>query len=273
MRILQGLGLWVMALTLGFVAYAGARAPTPPKGLQPCENPFELATAPDWPIGEKIRYSLWLDGLAVGSVEFRVANVGPTSGAEAYEFVSRFKVDELVATVLPVNGTAHSVVEQLSLVPLRMWNDYFLNGKKYHESFVQESRGKLKAVREREGSAKLKTERTFPGPVVDFVSGFYLLRAARMRAPACALVFGSHRAFTVALEPQGTETVETPIGQRPADKIRLRYGAERSKRTREALVWLSKSDDRLPYRVEIKGEHHIMVKIDMYDPGQISILP
>ena len=79
MRILQGLGLWVMALTLGFVAHAGARAPTPPKGLQPCENPFELATAPDWPIGEKIRYSLWLDGLAVGSVEFRVESLATKS--------------------------------------------------------------------------------------------------------------------------------------------------------------------------------------------------
>ena len=63
-------------------------------------------------------------------LEFRVANEGVTAGKTAYEFVSRFKVDELVATVLPVNGEAHSVVEQSSLVPIRMWNDYFLNGKK-----------------------------------------------------------------------------------------------------------------------------------------------
>ena len=202
-----------------------------------------------------------------------MANTGQTAGTRAYEFVSRFKVDELVATVLPVNGEAHSVVKQSSLVPLRMWNDYHLNGKEYHESFTQKSPGKLKALRERQGSAQLKTERTFPGGVLDFVSGFYLLRAGRVTTPTCALVFGSHRAFTVSLEPLGTETVETPIGQRPAEKLLLRYGAERSKRTREAIVWLSQSADRLPYRVEIKGEHHIIVKIDMYDPGQIAILP
>lgn len=264
---------FTLSLVMSVVAHAAPRAPTPPKGLQPCNAPYELTNPSDWPIGEKIRYSLWLDGLAVGSVEFRVANAGETSGTRAYEFVSRFKVDELVATVLPVNGEAHSIVEQRSLVPLKMWNDYHLNGKEYHESFTQESPGKLKALRERQGSAQLKTQRMFPGAVLDFVSGFYLLRAGRITAPTCALVFGSHRAFTVSLEPLGTETVETPIGQRPAEKLLLRYGAERSKRTREAVIWLSESSDRLPYRVEIKGEHHIIVKIDMYDPGQIAILP
>ena len=63
----------------------------------------------------RIRYSLWLDGLAVGSL-IRVAN--ERDSWKAHEFVSRFKVDELVATVLPVNGEAHSVVEQSSLIPL-----------------------------------------------------------------------------------------------------------------------------------------------------------
>ena len=273
MRNLRAMVWLALALMVGGLADARPRAPIPPKGLEPCIEPFRLESTAEWPIGEKIRYSLWLDGLAVGSVEFRVANSGVSAGKPASEFVSRFKVDELVATVLPVNGEAHSIVEKDSLVPLRMWNDYFLNNKKYHESFTQQEVGKLKAIRERQGSAQLKTQRTFPGAVLDFVSGFYLLRAGRVTAPTCALVFGSHRAFTVAIEPMGTETVETPIGRRPADKIRLRYGAERSKRTREALVWISQSDDRLPYRVEIHGEHHIVVKIDMYDPGQIAILP
>ena len=78
----------------------------------------------------------------------------------------------------------------------------------------------FKAQREREGSARLKTEREFTGPIMDFVSGFYLLRAGRVASPTCSVVFGSHRAFTVLLEPLGVEAVETPIGQRPAEKLR-----------------------------------------------------
>ena len=267
------IGAALCALLLSFSTSAAPRAPTPPRGLEPCDQPYALSASTRWPIGERIRYSLWLDGLAVGSLEFRVANEGVTAGKAAYEFVSRFKVDELVATVLPVNGEAHSVVEQSSLVPIRMWNDYFLNGKKYRETFEQARPGFLKAQREREGSARLKTEREFTGPIMDFVSGFYLLRAGRVAAPTCSVVFGSHRAFTVLLEPLGVEAVETPIGQRPAEKLRLRYGAERSRKTREATVWISQSSDRLPYKVEIKGEHDIVVKIDMYDPGQLAILP
>ena len=53
----------------------------------------------------------------------------------------------------------------------------------------------------------------------------------------------------------------------------MHVSAERSRKTREATVWISQSSDRLPYKVEIKGEHDIVVKIDMYDPGQLAILP
>ncbi len=204
------IGATLFALTLSFSTSAAPRAPSPPRGLEACNQPYALSTPTRWPIGERIRYSLWLDGLAVGSLEFRVANEGVTAGKAAYELVSRFKVDELVATVLPVNGEAHSVVEQASLIPMRMWNDYFLNGKKYRETFEQVRPGVLKAQREREGSARLKTERTFTGPIMDFVSGFYLLRAGRVASPTCSVVFGSHRAFTVLLEPLGVSTASTP---------------------------------------------------------------
>lgn len=273
MRVMLGVLCALTLMSVGFDARGAARTPTPPKGLEPCQSPYFMSKAPQWPIGEKIRYSLWVDGLAVGSVEFRVANEGLSGANQVYELVSRFKVDELVATVLPVSGEAHSIAEQGSLVPTRMWNNYQLNGKKYHESFEQPRSGSLIALRERQGSAKLRAEREFPGAIFDFVSGFYLLRSGRITSPSCALLFGSHRAFTVSLEPLGTEAVQTPIGQRPAEKLRLRYGAERSRKTREAILWISQSSDRLPYRVEIRGEHEIVVKIDMYDPGQIAILP
>ncbi len=273
--VFNACALSAMLLCLSTVsdAVAAPKKAKPPKGLDECSEPYTLDVSHRWPIGERIRYGLWLDGLAVGSVEFGVANQGNVNNIEATEFVSRFKVDELVAALLPVHGEAHSIVPVGSIMPLRMWNDYFLDGRKYRETFDQPRSGMLKAERVRDGSAKVRATRELPGPILDFVSGFYVLRSGSLKESACTLVFGSHRVHTVHLEPLGNEDVATPIGQRPAEKLRIRYGAERSKVVHEAFIWVSTSADRLPYRVEIKGKHHIIVKIDMYDPGQIAALP
>lgn len=247
------------------------KAPSPPKtpkGLQPCQSP--LAPVGDLPRieGETIRYLVNVDGVSVGTIDFKIEKRGTYEGRKVTEYRSLFKLDSLVSTVVPLEGRAAALVAEESFWPLRAMSRYDLNRRRYEEEQDYGAGGRSVAAKRTRNGKKRDQKRSFPGPAQDFVTGFYYLRRLPIDAAGCAIIYGHHRAYTVWIHPDGSERVATPIGLKMARRYKIRYGSDKSKRFREAKVWLGDTTNRLPFKAEINGKHHLEATIHLFEAGQ-----
>jgi len=237
-------------------------------GIEPCVDPLPLVERLPISIGETVRYVVDVDGLSVGVVDFRTTQRGHDAGQVVTEYRSQFKLDSLVASLLPVDGRAASLVQDARGQPLRAMNQYTVADRHYEETVVWDTNsGKLTSERKRGEKSKTVT-RTFDVMTRDFVSGFYFLRALPRESSGCTVIYGSQRAYIVHLKYAGEERVSTPVGSRPADRYEIRYAHERSKKIANATVWLSLGPDRLPYRAEIIAQNTLDARIHLYEPGK-----
>ena len=239
--------------------------PLTPEGLPRCDKPLVPATDLPRLAGETVRYLVDVDGLSVGTIDFKVERRGALSGQAVTEYRSLFKLDSLVATVIPIEGRAASIVPDATFAPILAMSRYKLDKIDVSEDQTFTDGGKsVSSKRTRDG--KLVAEkRLFPGAAADFVSGFYVLRSLPKDAQGCAIIYGSQRAYTVWIKPDGQEKVKTPVGMRNADRYVIDYASDKSKKPFAARVWLGDGPDRLPYRAEIDGQNRLEVRIHLYE--------
>ena len=64
--------------------------PRPPKGLEQCKEVLVATETYGMPVGETIRYAVDINGLSVGTIDFKVVIRGLYSGTEVHEFRSLF---------------------------------------------------------------------------------------------------------------------------------------------------------------------------------------
>lgn len=247
--------------------YTFAAAPKTPDGLAACTD--ALVFQGDLPryLGETIRYTVEVDGLSVGRIDFKTERDGSFQGQAVTEYRSHFQIDSLVATMVPVEGRAAAIVPLGESTAQHAMNRYSLKDKQYEEELSWESEpATVVSNRSRNGKAR-RVKRLFTSETRDFITAFYLLRAMPAKFSGCTLLFANQRAYTVQLNYAGDERVKTPVGLRDAERYNVRYAHERAKKTISATIWVSKEGDRLPYQAEIHGRNHLLARVHLFIPG------
>lgn len=248
--------------------YTVPGVPKTPDGLSRCSDGIEFTGDLPRHLGETIRYTVEVDGLSVGLVDFKTEREGLFEGQPVTEYRSHFQIDSLVATLVPVEGRAASIVPEGKNQPIHAMNRYRLKQKDYEEelSWPQDTQ-KLVSKRSRAGKSRT-VKRLFTSESRDFITAFYLLRAMEPKFSGCTLLFANQRAYTINLKYVGEDKVQTPVGLKDSYRYEVVYAHERSKKPIQATIWMSQSSDRLPYQAEIRGRSHLFARIHLFVPGE-----
>jgi hypothetical protein len=224
---------------------------------------------------ESVRYGVAVDGLSVGTVDFQIARTGVYSGKAAVEYRSLFKLDHLLATMADIEGRAASLVWLDAASPHTAMSHYSMGNTTWHEELAFAEQGRqMRAVRRVTPAPKRLAEPEASPPVaqpiVDFVTGFYLLRRLPAKAASCMTVYINQHHYVVWATPQGSERVKTPVGMRPADIFAVRYQRMDGDTIGSGRIWLSQTEERLPYQFAIGDDRRIEVRLHTYAMGRSS---
>ncbi|OGR10342.1 MAG: hypothetical protein A2341_09140 [Deltaproteobacteria bacterium RIFOXYB12_FULL_58_9] len=242
------------------------RPPRVPLGIAACDHVIVPTGQLSRASGETLRYLVDVDGLSVGTIDFKIERRGNYDGEPTTDYRSLFELDALVAAFVPVRGRAASMVPDSGFWPTVAMSDYNLQGNVYEEEMLFGADGNT-LVSKRKKNGKLNEQRRrFSQPVFDFVSGFYAMRAMPVDMRGCSILFGNQRAYTIWVEPDGEEEVSTPAGPRAAHRYRIRFASEKSKRPYDATLWVG-INNRVPYQAEILGTSRLVARIHMYETG------
>jgi len=237
---------------------------TPP-GLASCKEGALSGELLRQPIGESIRYFLDVNGLSVGKVDFKIEAKGAYEGDSVIEYRSLFQLDSLLDVMLPMSGQAASLVPKDGSSPRMAMNRYSLGKNNYDERIEVDKSGKVVLSKRSKNEKTRQLQRTFDFPVQDFLSAFYAFRLqAKKDGSGCTHIYANQRTYTVWFYAAGEEEVKTPVGKRKADKYRVEFGSERSKKMRRGHIWVSQDGNYLPYKAEILGERHIEARVHLY---------
>ncbi len=245
-----------------------ARPPRVPEGMSPCLEPLRPTVAPSRAVGETMRYLIDVDGLSVGTIDFKIERRGAHDGQQVVEYRSLFQLDALVAAFVPVRGQAAALVPEGGFWPVKAMNRYDLRADHFEEEVVSDAQGKLLRSERLKNGEKKTAERRFLHPVLDFISAFYAVRALPAEASGCVVIYGNQRAYTVWMSADGEERVQTPAGMRPARRYRVVYASERSRAPIAGRIWLSADAARVPYRAELDGRQKLVGRIHVYETGR-----
>jgi len=248
-------------------AFGPLPLPATPEGMLPCKTPLKITGSLPRAAGETIRYVVDVDGLSVGTVDFKIERRGTFGGQAVVEYRSTFKLDQLVGVLVPMDGRAASIVPEAALAPVAAMNKYRLDKNEFEENqtFAEDGH-KVTSKRSKNGETSSE-ERLFPFAVRDFISSYYLLRLLPPNVEGCAVIYNNQRAYTIWVRPDGEESVKTPVGMRLASRYRVQYASEKSKKVIEARMWLGLDAARLPYRVEVNDKNHLEARIHLYELG------
>ncbi|MBI5507422.1 MAG: DUF3108 domain-containing protein [Deltaproteobacteria bacterium] len=251
-----------------WLALPPPQPPRTPKGLAPCVRTLATSTPLSRAQGEAVRYLVEVDGVSLGTVDFKVERRGGFEGKSVTEYRSLFKLDALVATFVPVEGRAAAIVVDGDYWPAKAMDRYHLDKDNLEEDLALTADGRGFTVKQVRNGKTTNDKRTFPNPVLDFVTGFYLVRALPREMNGCTIIYGNQRAYTIWIKPDGREKVRTPVGFKDADRYLLKYGSEKSPRPYDAVVWIGDQPARLPYRVRLSGKHTLEAHIHLYENGR-----
>jgi hypothetical protein len=236
--------------------------------MQPCSTP--LTPAADLPraVGETVRYVVDVNGLSVGTIDFRIEKRGTFGGQPVTEYRSLFKIDQLVGTVLPVEGRAAALVGDASYWPTQAMSKYTMDKNDFEESQTYAAGGRGVSSRRVKNGKPNEESRVFPGPAQDFVSAFYLVRSLPPDVSGCAIIYASQRAYTVWIKPDGDEKVMTPVGLKQARRYAIVWASDKAKKPADAKLWVGDGPDRLPLKAELFGPGHLEARIHLYETGK-----
>ena len=249
-------------------ATAAPESPIPhtPPELPQCTDPLHITGELPHTAGETIRYLVDVEGLSVGTIDFKIERQGSFQGTDATEYRSLFKLDSLVASFVPVEGRAASLIATGSHVPLTSTNRYKAEKTNYEEDVAWSADGRhVSSSRVRDGGQAKKEERDFNTTALDFVSAYYAMRSFPPDTNGCALLYANQRAYTIWVKHTGQESVKTPTGMKPADKYELRYASEKSPTIFNATIWLATDASRLPYKMKSDGKKSIEARVHIYE--------
>ena len=278
-RMRRSAWAYVLLIGMGFAPAAWAadkgdkdnkddgKLPKTPAGLAPCAAPLSVPGGLPRKVGETIRYVVDVDGLSVGTVDFKVERRGQFAGVPVTEYRSLFKLDGLVSAFLPVEGRAATLVPEPGHAPKVSMSHYRLDTKDIEEKLAYAPDAHSVAISRTKDGEHKNESRSFPVAMQDFISAFYLMRRLPLQHDGCAIIFSNQRAYTVWLKPDGEEEIKTPVGLRMTHRYTLLYASDRSTKAVSGHVWMGQDADKLPFKADADGSHHIEARIHLYVPG------
>jgi len=241
--------------------------PKTPSGLLQCIHPLTPHKAFPRAPGEKLQYDLELFGINLGTASFEIKRRGTFRGVPVTEYRTSVDTASMVDLLTTVEGNAAAIVPDGHFAPVQAASSYVFRNHKEQEFQTYKLHGK-KVVSKRNRNGKTSTQQKhFQTPVMDFLTGFYLLRGLSQNTSGCTIVYSGHKAFTLWIQPQRTETISTLFGKQSAHRYRIRYGSNRSKKIKEVLLWLSTDEKRLPLRIEGLTKFHPIAELTSYRNG------
>lgn len=265
----------ILTIVSGPEAHAKAflEKPAPPKtpaGFARCDNPIMPAAELPHGLGEKIEYDVEMLGLSLGTASIATWRRGRFDGKPVTEYRAWVQPDPLISAILALEARAYAIVPDGDSTPIRSLTKWKFRGERVEENQIRASRGTaLTSTLERNGKAKTASRR-FPEPVHDFMSGFLLLRRWPERASGCTVVYGEHRAYTVWLTFDGSESLPTASGPRTFDRYLIRYVSDRSKTIKSVKLWMTPGPDRIPFKAESDSDFSPVIRLKGYRPARGS---
>lgn len=215
-----------------------------------CALPPLAQGEPPWRTGEALTFDLDVLGMVkAGSLQTSVEP--PMSAGRVIPLRARAKTDSNVASLKRVTGVALSWIDARTLLPER-YRDEAVEGGQHRVSDTRLAPASAEVtIAYRSGDRDAKTSYRRERDVLDAVSAFYYLRAARLAPgePFCFDLVANRRLWrfegSVAAKP---EKVETPAGR--FETIRIDGVARRADdsgaRARPVHLWISTDARRLP---------------------------
>lgn len=218
-------------------------------------------------VGEALRYLVEVNGVGVGSVDFKIFRQGTFAGHPVTEYRSLFNLDALVAALIPADGRATALVRAHTAWPTVALAHYTSGGHEIDEKteFADDGR-RLVLARTKDG-IKSRIERDEGRIMMDFVTAFYRMRSLQHDRSACGLVFGNERLYTFWFDPEGPEERKTPVGIRPTWRYGLRYLSDKMPAVVHGHMWTATDATALPYEVELQGNRHVQARLHTYFAG------
>lgn len=237
--------------------------PATPRGLPVCANPLPAPNSLVARQGEVIEYDVEVMHINVGTLQFSTGRQGTHQGEAVTELRGDLAVNRGVAMIVPLEGSAASLVTA-NFIPVQSAQRYRWTTVRSQEMQTYSSDGREVMSKRVSNDGPSDLRRSFPMPVQDFLSGFYFLRSVPRKTEGCTVIYSNQEAYTVWLLNDGEELVSTPWGKRKADRYKLRYGADKHKKVKEALIWVSQDERRVPYRAQGLSQYKPLVEIKGY---------
>jgi len=266
--------MFILVMTLFFLTATKPTGlpvapPKTPEGLPSCTQVIKPSQSMPETIGETLRYLIDVDGLSIGTIDFKIDKKGTYKQIPVIDYKSLFRLDPLVAAVIGIEGRAASLVALLDATPQKAMTRYKRSGKDdISEDIEFTNRGAhAQSVRTKNRETKNET-RDFPDTAIDSLTAFYRMRVLPKDMKGCALIYIDQKAYTMWVEAKGEEQIQTPVGLRLTDRYYARYSFDQSKIIREAWGWLSQTPERVPYRAKIVGHYTLEARVHLYIPKE-----
>ena len=174
----------------------------------------------------------------------------------------------MVSALVRVDARISNVVPQAGCTPSASLLRYTFRGDHFSENQSRSPSG-MQLVSKHDKNGKLSTDqREFPMPVHDYLSAFFLLRRLPPQARGCTVIYGQRRAYTVWIEPKGSQRLTTPEGRRTFERYELRYTSEKSKEIRSAELLITAGADRIPYQFKSDERLAPVVRLKEHQRGR-----
>ena len=268
--LLLAIATFMSQPALGVTDARAASIPPPPtpEGLPVCETPLLPAAGTPRALGERFEYSVEVIGVSLGLVHIETTRKGVFEGQSVTEFRGWIDPDPAVSALVSLDGRAFALVPDAGFTPLRATVRYHFRGDSVAEDQMHSTDGqKVRSSFEKNGE-KTTADRDFPSPVHDFLSGFLMLRRLPRDARGCAVILGNDKAYTVWIEPQGIEALDTGHGMASFDRYLLKYGSDKTHAVRDIMVWISTGSERIPYQAKGLTSYSPVVKLAGYRKGR-----
>ncbi len=243
--------------------------PETPRGLAPCTEP--LSPVRDLPseIGEEVSYDLEAMKIRLGTVAFTVSRAGTFGGLAVTEYRSEVESVGLADALIQLEGEAASIVVDADARPVQAAARYTYQSDGRREMLRFSDLGRLVHSERTEKGKRSVQEPHFKKPVYDLLTSFYVARRLPPRTRGCVVIYAGQEAYTLWLEPEDTEVLDTALGPQKAERYKVRYASNKNKRVHEMRLWIGSDDHRLPLKAEGKSRWSPLAILKHYRAGRL----
>ena len=220
-------------------------------------DPFlsgQTKSAPFQP-GERLTYDVSWSVFQAGTVASTLQRTLDGT-KEEYTVVTTAHSQGFVSLLFNVDNEFRSVFNPQTLCSEKITKKINEGRRRKETEIVFDAQRKLAILDERDltrpHDPPKHAEIDIPPCVEDVVTAFYYLRKQDFQAGKSlhVAVNDGSRTYDVTLDVQAQETIQTPLGQRPAIRVEPKVFSGLFKRKGRMLIWFSNDEEHLPLRIK-----------------------